>query len=413
MIKIELPKDVCRIIRALEDGGFEAYVVGGCVRDAVMGISPKDWDITTSAKPQEVKSIFRRTIDTGIQHGTVAILSHGTVYEVTTYRIDGEYRDSRHPESVSFTSDLEEDLMRRDFTMNAMAYHPEKGFQDPYQGLQDIRKRVIRCVGEATRRFEEDALRILRGIRFSGQLGFTIEEDTYEAMRARAGGLLKISAERIRDELFKTLCSDRPEQLVLLKDLHILTRLLPDFTVGDYAGTETADMIFERIREAVDEIERLALLFQGFGVPSRPVMRALRFDNARTDEVERLILGTECDPPQNDRDRRMLLHRFGPETGLRILDLLYICGTVSWPAERLAAERAALRKVSEEQPWRLSDLSIGGKDIVSLGLRGPAVGEALDRCLKTVLNHPELNYREELLRRCLPEDSDSGGGYES
>ena len=193
--KLQIPEKVKTIITELNLHGYEAYAVGGCVRDALLGKEPKDWDITTSAKPEQVKEVFRRTIDTGIQHGTVTVMLDKEGFEVTTYRIDGKYEDSRHPESVEFTSNLLEDLKRRDFTINAMAYNEEEGIIDAFEGVNDFKQGIIRCVGNPVERFEEDALRMLRAIRFSGQLGFIIEEGTKKAIEEKAETIAKISAE--------------------------------------------------------------------------------------------------------------------------------------------------------------------------------------------------------------------------
>ena len=180
-LTIMVPGAVREILKTLQDAGYEAYIVGGCVRDAILGLEPKDWDITTSALPEQVKSLFSNTVDTGIQHGTVMVIRHGTGYEVTTYRIDGEYKDGRHPENVVFTRSLAEDLKRRDFTINAFAYSPEKGVVDMFDGLEDLENRLIRCVGDPNARFSEDALRIMRAVRFSAQLAFKIETVTLAA----------------------------------------------------------------------------------------------------------------------------------------------------------------------------------------------------------------------------------------
>lgn len=212
-MNINMPEDVSRIIQTLEEAGYEAYAVGGCVRDKVLGREPQDWDITTSARPHEIKRLFKRTIDTGIQHGTVTVMLNHTGYEVTTYRIDGEYEDNRHPNCVEFTDNLRLDLERRDFTINAMAYNDARGLVDEFQGMEDIRSQVIRCVGKPGERFDEDALRMLRAVRFSGQLGFQIEEETRQAIVERAENLKNISAERIRVELTKLLVSKDAGQL--------------------------------------------------------------------------------------------------------------------------------------------------------------------------------------------------------
>lgn len=213
IIKIDMPQDVVEIIQGLCSHGFAAYAVGGCVRDTLLGVEPKDWDITTSASPVQVKEIFGHTLDTGIEHGTVTIMRGKIGYEVTTYRIDGKYSDGRHPDQVKFTPNLFEDLRRRDFTINAMAYSDETGLVDEFCGMEDLEKKVVRCVGDAKERFQEDALRMLRAIRFSAQLGFTIESDTWQAMIQMAKNLSLVSKERILVELTKTICSSHPEMV--------------------------------------------------------------------------------------------------------------------------------------------------------------------------------------------------------
>ena len=202
-----LPENVHFIIDVLRSAGNDAYAVGGCVRDSLLGRTPEDWDITTSASPDEVKVLFKRTVDTGIEHGTVTVMIDKTGYEVTTYRVDGKYKDGRHPESVTFTRSLEEDLKRRDFTINAMAFNENDGIVDLFDGRKDLEAGLVRCVGDPRQRFGEDALRILRAVRFSAQLGFEIEEETAKAMGELAGTLEKISAERIHTELIKLLVS--------------------------------------------------------------------------------------------------------------------------------------------------------------------------------------------------------------
>ena len=206
-MRIQLPRKVEDIIEKIQAAGFEAYAVGGCIRDSILGREPDDWDITTSAKPEEVKKLFNRTIDTGIQHGTVTVMLDREGFEVTTYRIDGKYEDSRHPKDVTFTASLREDLRRRDFTINAMAYNEKDGLIDLYEGIQDIECGLIRCVGDARERFTEDALRMMRAVRFSAQLGYTIEENTKAAIKELAPTIRRISAERIQVEVVKLMIS--------------------------------------------------------------------------------------------------------------------------------------------------------------------------------------------------------------
>ena len=213
-VQIVIPEQVNSILESLQKAGYEAYVVGGCVRDALLGREPHDWDITTSALPTEVKNVFPRTVDTGLQHGTVTVLCGGTGYEVTTFRVDGVYEDGRHPKEVTFTPSLKEDLRRRDFTINAMAYNNASGLVDLFGGQQDLENGVVRAVGDPVQRFTEDALRIMRAIRFSAQLGYEIEPGTLKAAEILAPNLQKISSERIREELEKTLVSDQSPSLL-------------------------------------------------------------------------------------------------------------------------------------------------------------------------------------------------------
>lgn len=226
---MEIPENVAFILKKLEENGYEGYAVGGCVRDTLLGREPGDWDITTSAKPEQVKKLFRRTIDTGIQHGTVTVMLGEEGYEVTTYRMDGEYEDHRHPKKVIFTPNLIEDLKRRDFTINAMAYNPTSGIVDAFDGIGDLERKRICCVGEATERFEEDALRMLRGIRFAGQLRFDIEENTLAAIKEKAPTIVNVSAERIRTELTKLLVSGGSNRLLLAVETGLCSYFLPEF----------------------------------------------------------------------------------------------------------------------------------------------------------------------------------------
>ena len=272
---IKLPEKVKYIIETITEAGFEAYAVGGCVRDSVLGREPDDWDITTSASPYQIKELFPRTVDTGIQHGTVTVMLDKDGYEVTTYRIDGVYEDGRHPREVTFTPDLKEDLKRRDFTMNAMAYNGKTGLIDIFDGRKDMENRIIRCVGDPEERFREDALRMMRAVRFSAQLGYEIEAATETAITHLAENLKKISAERIQVELLKLLCAPYPGRIRSAYELGITKIILPEFdscmetaqnnphhcyTVGEHSI---------RAMEAVepDKCLRLAMLFHDIGKP--------------------------------------------------------------------------------------------------------------------------------------------------
>ena len=229
---MDMPKELEFIISEIEKHGFEAFIVGGCVRDVLLNKKPQDWDITTNAKPEEIKKIFKRTVDTGIEHGTVSVLISKTAYEVTTYRIDGKYLDGRHPDKVEFSPLLDEDLKRRDFTINAMAYSKRSGIVDLFEGREDLNKGLIRCVGVARERFSEDALRILRAIRFSACLGFEIEEETKKAILEIAPNLLKVSKERVWVELNKTLLSSNVEKIALIFDYELGKYICPKSISG-------------------------------------------------------------------------------------------------------------------------------------------------------------------------------------
>ena len=338
-MKLEVPKKVQRIIRTLQEQGYDAYAVGGCVRDSLLDRSPADWDITTSAKPMEVKEIFKRTVDTGLQHGTVTVLMEKEGFEVTTYRIDGEYEDSRHPKEVIFTGNLEEDLKRRDFTINAMAYNDETGLVDVFGGIRDLESQIVRCVGNPRERFTEDALRILRAVRFSAQLGFAIEKDTAYWAKALAPTLEKISAERIQTELVKLLVSAHPQYLKTAWELGITQIVLPEFDAMMETPQNTPHHCYsvgEHTLKALeyteaDKVQRLVVLFHDMGKPAmrttdeqgldhfhghpkvsaelaRKILRRLRFDNDTIRKVTELVSWHECpwevleDPEKNTKE---------------------------------------------------------------------------------------------------------------
>ena len=318
---IKLPDDVQFIIHTLQLHGFEAYAVGGCVRDSILGREPGDWDITTSAMPEETKALFDKTFDTGIEHGTITVLLNHEGYEVTTYRIDGKYEDSRHPKEVTFTRNLKEDLLRRDFTINAMAYNDKDGIVDIFGGMQDLEKHMIRCVGNARERFSEDALRILRGVRFAAQLGFEIEKETRQAIRKLAPNLSYISAERIQTELVKLLVSDHPEKIQDAYELGITKVILPEFDAMMETTQETLHHCYNVGEHTIhalmnipaDKVLRLTMLFHDTGKPARKtvdpdgtahfkghayvseeltksIMHRLKFDNDTLRKVSKLVL---------------------------------------------------------------------------------------------------------------------------
>ena len=274
-LSMRIPENAAVILKGLSEAGYEAYVVGGCVRDSLLGREPKDWDITTSARPEQVKAVFAHTIDTGIEHGTVTVMIGKEGYEVTTYRIDGEYEDSRHPKEVQFTSQLLEDLKRRDFTINAMAYNPDRGIVDAFDGIGDLERKIIRCVGVPQERFDEDALRIMRAVRFSAQLGFEIDGPTKEAIIEKVQQLENISAERIQMELVKILVSDHTEYMRMACDLGITAVVLPEYDrirgVSQHTPNHIYDVEEHTLRAMMnivpDKVLRLTMLMHDFGKP--------------------------------------------------------------------------------------------------------------------------------------------------
>ena len=254
-MKIILPEKVYHIISVLEKAGYEAYAVGGCVRDSLLGRKPKDWDITTNALPEEVKGLFRRTLDTGLQHGTVTVMLDGEGFEVTTYRIDGKYEDGRHPDSVSFTRELKEDLLRRDFTINAMAYSEREGLVDIFDGQKDLENRVIRAVGDPVQRFSEDALRIMRAARFASELDFEIDGETLDAMKMLSPNIEKVSAERIRVELMKLIMGKRPEKFHVLYETGITKHILPEWDLCETTAQECEYHIYDVAGHIIESIK--------------------------------------------------------------------------------------------------------------------------------------------------------------
>ncbi len=454
IMRIEIPENVEYIIDTLTKAGFEAYAVGGCVRDTILGRTPGDWDITTSAKPQEVKQLFQRTIDTGIEHGTVTIMMKKTGYEVTTYRIDGEYEDNRHPKSVEFTSNLVEDLKRRDFTINAMAYNPTTGLVDEFDGIKDLENKVIRCVGCAEDRFDEDALRILRAVRFAAQLGFTIEEKTTKAITAKASHLTSISAERIRVELVKLLTSSNPDMLLTASELGITKVILPEFdtmlktpqtnphhiynvgvhTMESVKAMRQLVLQGDYPKEALEIDQRdytvlcLTMLLHDIGKPqcrtidetgrdhfhghpsvsaqmAREILRRLKFDNYTTNLVTRLVASHD----ERTTPKPVRVRRAANTIGTDIMEMLFLVQKADISAQNpttFAEKYERVEKVSEVyheclkngDPMSQKELAINGKDLIEQGFEpGQSLGALLTKLLEDVLVEPKHNTKEQLL----------------
>lgn len=423
-MRIEMPYEAEWIIDNIRSHGYEAFIVGGCVRDAVLGRIPGDWDITTSAKPEQVKEIFGKTVDTGLKHGTVTIIKHGKGYEVTTYRIDGEYLDGRHPETVEFTPDLREDLKRRDFTINAMAYSHETGIVDEFEGMEDLKRRVIRCVGCAGDRFTEDALRILRAVRFAAQLDFVIEDETYKAIVKIAPNLTHVSKERIQVELTKLLLSDHPEKIWMVDETGIA-----DYVTSGFPEVFERELERENSHNAgenetpgtcgclVDEASREALKECWTGLAALPadkshrwagflrhmtpeqavkILRGLKLDNDTIGNVKSMVMAFQAPLAVDKVQIRKLLSRVTEYQFLGAMQLKKLDGDETVPELlRLFEEiREAGDCVS------LKQLAVNGGDLLQQGLeKGKQIGDGLMYLLNLVLEEPKLNKKDILLEK--------------
>ena len=390
-VRIQLPYEVEWVIGKIRDAGYEAFAVGGCVRDTLLGRTPEDWDVTTSARPEAVKAIFERTVDTGLQHGTVTVLKNRKGYEVTTYRIDGEYHDGRHPDSVEFTPNLLEDLKRRDFTINAMAYSHETGIVDEFGGMEDLKAGIVRCVGRPEDRFTEDALRLLRALRFSAQLGFEIEESTYAAIKTIAPNLAKVSKERVQAELTKLLLSAHPERILLLKETGLSAQIVPGF------DAVSAPPLFSKLSRLPAE---KSLRWAGFLLcqstkQAEAVLKGLKMDNETIGNVSRMIEGAKETLPLEKPAVRRAMSRYTPYQLEGALKLKELMGSPD--AEEIRRLREEI--IRDGDCVSLKDLAVKGRDLLEAGVeRGPMVGEILNHLFDLVLLHPEKNDRELLLK---------------
>ena len=433
---IILPAEAAYVIEKLNSAGFEAFAVGGCVRDRILGRKPDDWDITTNALPEQIKAAFDHTIDTGIKHGTVTVQHESKNIEVTTYRVDGLYEDYRHPVSVKFTPSLKEDLLRRDFTMNAIAYHPEMGIVDPCGGLADINEGIIRAVGKANERFREDALRMLRAIRFSAQLGFRVQEDVLEAIRNNCSLIKNISCERIRDELTKLLVSEYPVRLILLRDTNLLQFVLPEFEVCFHTVQQNPYHIYNvavhsiKVVAAVENsgILRWAALLHDIAKPlvkttdekgidhfyghqargaelATIILKRMRLDNSSIDKITKLILYHDMDILPTEKSVRKAVAKLEPELFEALLGLKEGDRRGQAP-EYLEEGLESIRKIREIYKRIITDgssinmkeLAVNGRDLISLGFQqGPELGEILGTLFEKVLEEPTLNTRGKLL----------------
>lgn len=434
-IKINLPEKVAFIIDRLMENGFEAFAVGGCVRDTILGRCPNDWDITTSARPMDIKNIFPRTIDTGIEHGTVTVMLDHEGFEVTTYRIDGEYEDNRHPKEVVFTPDLKEDLKRRDFTINAMAYNEERGIVDEFGGIEDLENGIIRCVGIAEDRFNEDALRILRAVRFGAQLDFQIEESTADAIKKLAKNLVNISHERIQAELEKLIMSSHPERIRTAYNLGITKWIIPEFDkmmetpqnskYHKYNVGEHTIKVMENIEQ--DHYLRWAALLHDIGKPlkhtvgkdgyshfyghsatgekiSEEILKGLKFDNKTVKIVSRLVKYHDYDIKPDEKSVRRAVVKVGNDIFPYLLKLRRadLSGKSRYSIEITTPILDKVEEVYEIVVKRgdcmsRTEMAVNGRDLIEWGLEpGEQVGKALDYLFESILNNPAINTKEQL-----------------
>ena len=434
-MKIELPRKVVLIIKNLQRHGYDAYAVGGCVRDSILNRKPEDWDITTSAKPEQVKRIFRRTVDTGIEHGTVTVLIGKDGFEVTTYRVDGLYEDGRHPKEVTFTSRLEEDLKRRDFTINAMAYNDDERLVDAFGGMRDLNYHLIRCVGDPKERFSEDALRILRAVRFSAQLAFPIEPETAEAIKSLAPNLEKISAERIQAELVKLLVSDHPERIQDACELGITKVVLPEWDdmVGVKQNTphhkyDVATHTVHALQNVKnDKVLRLTMLFHDMGKPvmkttdengrdhfkghaiaseqiAKTVMKRLKFDNDTIRKVTKLVAYHDYRMEPTGANVRRAMH----EIGVELFPYYLAVRLADTKAQSSYERRGKLENIIQirelyrnalrnKECVTLKDLAVTGTDLINLGIApGKKLGTLLNELLDIVIEDPAWNQKGKL-----------------
>lgn len=437
MNETKIPKSVTHILNKLNEHGYEGYIVGGAVRDYVMGNEPHDWDIATNAKPEQVKAIFSKTIDTGIKHGTVTAMMAGTGYEITTYRCDGKYSDGRHPDDVSFVDSIEEDLARRDFTINAMAMDAEGNIVDPFGGLDDIKKGVIRCVGNPDDRFSEDALRMMRAVRFESKFGFELDDETKKSIEHNADKIQNVSAERIRDEFTKMLVSDNPKKgFIDAYKTGLTARVMPEFNAimeceqnspWHYAnaGIHTLDAV-----ETIDADPNLrwAMLMHDMGKPvvktqnskgfdsfvghapeskqiAKDIMTRLKFSNKDAYEISDLV-GEHDTIHKRPSSTRLFAAKYGDDFLTKLGKMKeadskahapeYVDELLTLHGEFISRAKGFIADGTAIKP---SELRINGNELQEYGIKGKAIGEFLKDAYRDCLGQPELNNNELLRRR--------------
>lgn len=452
---IQMPENVKQIIKTLNAAGYQGYAVGGCVRDSLMGRIPHDWDVTTNALPLQIKALFSHTVDTGIKHGTVTVLFKNESggydgYEVTTYRVDGTYEDHRHPDSVNFTTNLKEDLKRRDFTINAMAYNDEDGIIDIFSGKEDLEKGIIRAVGNPDERFSEDALRIMRAVRFSAQLGFNVEEETLKEMEHHSKELENVSAERIYSELTKLLASEHPEKILTAYETKMTSIFLPEFdrmmeteqnnphhiyNVGLHTveALRAANVLVKEdgLNEEEALLLKIAVLLHDvakpvtkttdekgidhfYGHPAEGekmairILKRLKSDNHTIDVVSRLVKYHDRRPGSRGSVPKKQVRKMVANVGRDIIKLVFEVQKADLAAQNPVFMPGKYQHLFEimhvygqieeaEDALSIKELKVNGKDIMSLGVQGKKVGEILNALLERVLDDPLVNEHESLM----------------
>ncbi len=393
-MNLNIPKKIERILQKINSAGYEAYIVGGCVRDCFLQRQPQDWDITTSAEPEQIKKIFNRTYDTGLQHGTVTVLWEGEHYEITTYRIEGKYDDCRHPNNVTFTKSLKEDLQRRDFTINAIAYHPQQGIKDYFLGQKHIEQKIIKGVGNATERFQEDALRMLRALRFSAQIGFDIEQSTYEALQQQKELIKKISVERIHDELEKMLLSKYLEKINLLWQSKLLNEISP--ILSQKMEQYGEEVIKQMKKSPFDRMIRWTIFLQYMEAKQgEAFLKYLKFDNDTIKTVVPLLKHLKDDIALGEYELRKKANEITVEQLKRLLLIQQI-----QQKQNIKQLQQCFDKILQRGDCiTLKELAVTGEDLIKLGIaKGKQIGNMLHFLLDVVHKNPEKNSKEILLQ---------------
>ncbi|RDY28741.1 CCA tRNA nucleotidyltransferase [Romboutsia weinsteinii] len=405
-MKIRLPKKVKYIIDKIYDEGYEAFIVGGCVRDSILGIEPNDYDITTSAKPNDIMNIFKgyKIIDNGIKHGTVAVVVDKDIYEITTYRVEGEYEDNRRPKSVEFTSNIKDDLQRRDFTINAIAYNDKIGLVDNFNGLIDIKNKIVKTVGDPDERFNEDGLRIVRAIRFSSKLGFQIEKETLNSIYKNANIIKNISIERITEEFTKTILSDNPEKIILLYKTGIMKYLDIDSDINE-ESLKILRKCDKTLEDRLTILEYISIVKAKCNLcidsKKNSVLNTLKYSNKLNIKCNIILEYMFIDlNDMNTVKIKQMLNKIGQDNLKKSLILKKIYSRFYLEDNTTQIDNIINeidRIQNDKECYCIKDLDINGEILKELGYRGKDIGEKLNLLLNKVINNPKLNTRENLI----------------